>query len=312
MNNAIITDILGNTNIKNTTPFIIINTSYPHKFVKLINKNNDGYIFRFIPKNINHILKNNNLNSKDYVHCGDLFYKNKIIKNSNFLLVNKKYVKETEDFIIVTKTNNGYIYSPKPQDEYLPISLIYSSKLFKLKKSYIIKYDLIKKSSLNCNTKLCKMNFFNYLGSSYTTNYTINKKKIININKIPKHSINGEISTFSSLITNNNDIISNDKESNDSWIDKKINNVILIKSKTPWFKKKNIMSSNINTKNYSLQNNNKQKNIINYKTPKYNLNNSKINNPIHKFINYMHFIMVIIILYILMYCLIKTTKQLYL
>lgn len=228
MDRIVVTDLLGDNNIDNSTPFIVINVGAPEKLIRYLDGVEKNRLFRFVPKSVYYVLKRNGLNPKNFVHCGDLWFPERRVGDANFLLVNKKYVKETKNFVLLAKFANGAVYKPVPEYGYSSISLVYASRNFEPKKTYLIESRFIKASGLRCDGPVCRAGVFNYLGSSLSANNDIDQKKIIEIFSKPQED--------------------NDTESYDSWITRQGRNVILVKPDTPWFISKGKMAHDIHTK----------------------------------------------------------------
>lgn len=252
-----ITDLFGNFNITNETPFIVINTHEAYKLLTKIDSQDENVIFKYNFKKINKILESHNLNPKTFVALGDVGYNGTPIKE--LLFANKKickYVQFKTSDNIVYKFGKGYVFSPNVDDneysEYVSFGMIYSfgsiTEIPKILNAYLIPKSIVKMRRSNNNE------------------FMTNKYSLLTDSRLVKN-LDTEMTE---------DSLSDDSLSEDSLInyspEEKIdiykkknvrNNIILKEAENPWY--------NNETKNETFIENNIENNIVETKTNnKYN------------------------------------------
>jgi hypothetical protein len=184
---VVITDIFGNNNINNNTPFIIVFGNNLNKYLihKDSNKGDNtltdetSHIFTINKKNIAELFNKYHVNFNSFIISSDLLvFKNGTI--NKLLFINKNLGKIPEDFISVELYNKGTIWQPIGAPGYKSIGLIYSSqnKKPKLNSIYMLPIDILLKINHGPLNGLNTFNEYKNLSNDIHGYWTIDKERI--------------------------------------------------------------------------------------------------------------------------------------
>ncbi len=230
-----ITDIFGNTNINNNTPFLIIYNYNLKPYLllkdKLDSSSIKSYIYSLNYKLLNKEFENKGVNINKFLLVSDLFsYENDII--NKILLVNTNISTMPLDYVSVEFYNRGTVWEPIGINGYKSLGLIYNRGNDKpeLNEIPLIPTDLLIRIKNGPFMGLNSSTEFKYLSNNRYGTWIIDKSKISYENKY-LNKVNDKIK-----------YIKNNKYSNDFIIkNNKNKNIIITHNENPWYLTKNIV-----------------------------------------------------------------------
>ena len=186
-----ITDIFGNIVINKNVPILLITTKINDGLLTKITDGQIDSIWKVNYNKINEMLKKNNIMSNDYKTFGNYWYPHiRCTFYITILLANTKYnfISYPKDFINIGSYENGYIWKPICNNNYIELGLIFSKIKPNINDICTISYIY----TTNYNGKNDVMNnYTNYnefylLGSHNIPRKTIYRARFIKKNKILK------------------------------------------------------------------------------------------------------------------------------
>lgn len=266
MNNIILTDLYG-FNIKNNSnkinkDYIIIeipNTLFNH-CLNSIGQYNGNIIYSLNQKAmiLYNTFKKNNLNYNDYVSMGNYISHNH--NNLKIIVSNKKNIKSTIKYSLLTIVNDLYIWKPlSDNDSYTNLGIVCTRNDLKPN----ITTGLIAKE--NCNI----FEIHNSLAELIIGDYSLinfihdGKRKIITTNLL-KNKVEHFINHYNEDEKQNNETFEHTTDNEYSWDKYRGNQVVLVSDNNPWYINKNItiplkyisnnnfMGYNVTKNNYAL------------------------------------------------------------
>ena len=268
---VIITDIFGNNNINNNTPFIVVFGNNLNKYLSLKDSLNDNNtltdelskIYTIDRNNIVDLFNKNNLKLNNFILSSDLLVLNNSTINK-ILFINKNIGRIPEDFISIELYNKGTIWQPIGVLGYKSIGLIYNTdnKKPKLNSIYMLPVDILLKINYGPQEGVNTYNEFKNLSNNMHGYWTIDRERITQ----ETNDYFKLISYDGKYLTNINDNFSlvnskNTKDDQNQIIKYSINGDIIIKNKCLYNNNNKLMfgqcnnDNNINDK-WSLINNN--------------------------------------------------------
>lgn len=127
-----ISDIFGNKNINNNTPFLLIFSDNLKQYIDLLDyhaddiyKDDKTYIYRINTKKLEKIFLKYKLNINNFIPSSDLLL-SKDDQLTQLLFINKNISKIQDDFISLELYNKGTIWEPIGTPGYKSIGLLYN------------------------------------------------------------------------------------------------------------------------------------------------------------------------------------------
>jgi hypothetical protein len=184
-----ITDIFGNNNINNNTPFLIIYNSNLKPYLvikdKFLNESElnsiKSYIYTLNYKLLIKDFKNINLDINNFLLSSDIFvYENEQIVQ--LLLINKSIYKAPLDYISVEFYNNGTLWEPIGNAGYKSLGLIYNKGNDKpeLYEIPLLPVDILVRIKNGPSTGSQSVSEFKNLSNNIHGFWTLDRSKISN------------------------------------------------------------------------------------------------------------------------------------
>ena len=206
MNYINVTDIYGNTIIKEDNrnsklPFLLLSSIKPNLILEPVS-GSEGYIYKLIYNNIAHILYYNNIDPSFFSSLGNIFIiDGKMPSKIQILLVNtsQEFSMYPTDFIKIGTFKKLSIWMPEESNSnYKPLGFVASKQKPSNTTIKIVNGELLKIYNGSNNSELdgiVPMNEFNLLGTINKPRYTIDKTKVLSINKYTNlnYNVQGEL-----------------------------------------------------------------------------------------------------------------------